>query len=168
MTTTKGAQLAQTLRQKVEAMVRLCRGLDEIIASRTPADRWSPKQVLSHLCGPEGTDKLSAVRAILEQDTPLITLKAEDPFFTGKRAEMTFAGLLSEFEQQYLQLADLVEGLSEEQLARKAHVPLFKETPMGEYLSLATFVGALADHHMEFHINHMREILRALGVKTET
>jgi hypothetical protein len=164
MTTSKGMQLAQTIRQKTEVMSALCKGLDEKIASRAPSGRWSPKQILSHLCGPEGVSKLSAIRAILEQDTPLIDLKAEDPFFTVKRSGMTFAELLSEFETGYMKIATLVEGLSEEQLARKAHIPLFKESPMGEYPTLAMFVGGLAEFHMEFHINHMREVLLALGV----
>ncbi len=167
MSTTKGTQLAQTVRQKVEAMSGLCKGLDEKIAATAPADRWSPKQILSHLCGPEGSSKLSTIRTILEQDTPLVDLKAENPFFTEKRSKMTLAELLSEFRTGYLQIADLVESLSEEQLARKAHIPLFKETPFGEYPTLAMFVGALAEHHMEFHINHMKEILQSLGVKSE-
>jgi len=164
MSTNKSIHLAQTIRQKTEMMSALCKGLDEKIASRAPAGRWSPKQILSHLCGPEGVSKLSAIRAILEQDTPFVDLKAEDPFFTAKRSGMTFAELLSEFEAGYRQIADLVEGLSEEQLARKAYIPLFKETPMGEYPTLAMFIGGLAEFHMEFHLNHMREVLLALGV----
>ena len=164
MPTSKGTQLAQTVRQKVEAMIGLCKGLDEKIAATAPADKWSPKQILSHLCGPEGSSKLSTIHTILEQDTPLVDLKAENPFFTEKRSRMTMAELLGEFKTGYIQIADLVESLSEEQLVRKAHIPLFKGTPMGEYPTLAMFVGALAEQHMEFHINHMKEILQALGV----
>ena len=167
MTTTKGIQLAQTVRQKVETMSGLCKGLDEKIAATAPSGRWSPKQVLSHLCGPEESSKLSTIRTILEQDTPLVDLKAGDPFFTPKRSGMTFAELLGEFETGYMQIVDLVKSLSDEQLARKAHIPLFKDTPFGEYPTLAMFVDALAEHHMEFHINQMREILLALGVKSE-
>lgn len=163
MSTTKGIELAEAVRQKTETMLALCKGLDEKTASRAPSGRWSPKQILSHLSGPEGVSKLSAIRAILEQNTPLIDLKAADPFFTEKRSEMTFAELLSEFQTGYLQIAALVEGLSEEQLGRKAHIPLFKESPLGEYPTLAMFVGGLAEYHMEFHIKQMREILLALG-----
>jgi hypothetical protein len=165
MSTSKGTQLAQAVRQKKEVMSALCKGLDEKIAATAPADRWSPKQILSHLCGPEGSSKLSTIRTILEQDTPLVDLKAENPFFTEKRSKMTMAELLSEFETGYLQIADLVKNLSDEQLARKAHIPLFKDTPFGEYPTLGMFVDALAEHHMEFHINQMREILQTLGVK---
>jgi hypothetical protein len=54
MATPEGARLAQTIRQRLEEMNRLCEGLDEATASRAPADRWSPKEILSHLSGPEG------------------------------------------------------------------------------------------------------------------
>ena len=76
---------------------------------------------------------------------------------------MTVAELLKEFEGEYTRMADLVAGLSDEQLARKAHVPAFKETPMGEYLTLAVWVTFLTERHVGFHIDHMREILQELG-----
>jgi hypothetical protein len=165
MSTPEGTKLANMVRLKLGEMNELCKGLGEETASRAPAGRWSPKEIISHLCGTEGGGLLAAVRLFLEQDMPRLDIEAEKTHFTGKRARMTFSELRQEFEKQYTQMADLVSGLSEEQLGRKAHIPLFKETPMGEYPTLANFVGALADYHMEFHIKHMREILQALGVK---
>ncbi len=164
MTTHEGARMADSIRQKVGEMNRLCKGLSEEAASRVPEGRWSPKQIISHLCGPDGVGLLPALRLILEQDTPLIDLKAEDPFFTGKRTSMTMSELLAEFKKEYLQIADLVAGLSEAQLGRKAHIPMLKETELGEYPTLANFVGGLTDYHMDFHIKHMQEIMKALGV----
>jgi hypothetical protein len=164
MATHEGARLANSIRQKVGEMSRICRGLSEETASRAPAGRWSPKQIISHLCGPETVGLLPTLRLILEQDTPLIDLKAEDPFFTGKRTSMTMPELLAEFKEEYLKFADLVAGLSEEQLGRKARIPMLKETQLGEYPTLATFVGGLTDYHMDFHIKHMQEIIKALEV----
>ena len=76
---------------------------------------------------------------------------------------MTFSELLPELNREYGGIADLVSGLSDEQLARKAHIPMFKEAPMGEYLTLGVFVGVLGEHHLGSHIDHMREILQGLG-----
>ncbi|MGD0237956.1 MAG: DinB family protein [Syntrophorhabdales bacterium] len=164
MSSQQAAKLSQLIRQKVDEMKRLCQGLDEKTASRAPSGRWSPKQILSHICGPDGVGLIPAINTILEQDTPRLDLDPGNPFFTERRSRMTVAELLKEFEGEYDRLAGLVAGLSDEQLARKAHVPALKETPMGEYLTLAVWVTALAERHMGFHIDHMKEILQELGV----
>jgi hypothetical protein len=43
---------------------------------------------------------------------------------------------------------------------------MLKETELGEYPTLVSFVGGLTDYHMDFHIKHMQEIMQALGDKT--
>lgn len=166
MTTPEGAQLAQGIRRNAEEFGKLCKGMDEELAGSAPSERWSPKQIVSHLCGPEGSGFMPTVRAILDQDTPRLDIEVENPFFTGKRASMTMAELLAEFEREYSRLAELVEGLTMEQLERKAHIPILKETPLGEYPSLAGWIEALSEYHLGFHINHMKEILQEKGAKS--
>jgi ribosomal protein L31 len=163
MTTPEGVRLAQKIRGRVEEFKKICVGMGEDTANRAPADRWSPKQVVSHLCGPEGSGFMPTIRAILDQDTPQLDIEAENPFYTGKRLSMSMAELLAEFEREYGRMAELVEGLTAEQLDRKAHIPLLKESPLGEYPTLAGWVDALTDFHIGFHVDHMKEILRAIG-----
>jgi hypothetical protein len=163
MTTPEGTQLAQNIRQKVDEFKQVCQGIDESRAGRAPAGRWSPKQIVSHLCGPEGTGFMPTVKVILEQDTPLLEIETENPFFTGKRTTMTFAELLSEFDGEYRNLAEVAEGLTREQLERKAHIPMLKETPLGEYPTLAEWISGLTDFHVGFHIEHMKEVLKEIG-----
>ncbi len=167
MSAAESARIAASIRKNVEAMERLCRGVGEETASKRPADRWSPKEIISHLCGREGIGMLPAIRSFVEQDTPRLDLHPEDPFFTDSRARMTFAELLDAFGKEYGKIADFVAPLSAQQLQRKAHVPVFKNAPIGEYPTLADFLGVLAQHHLEFHIKHMQEILQALGISTQ-
>ena len=165
MANDEGRRLSENIRQKVEEMKQLCEGLDEETASREPADRWSPKQIISHLCGPEGADFTITIKNILEHDTPRVDIDPGNPFFSKSRSQMSMSGLLSYFEKRYNQIAASIEGLSKDQLARKVHVPAFKEAPMGEYLTLAELIGIMGVKHVESHMIHMREVLQELGKK---
>jgi DoxX len=65
MATTTGDQLAQSIRRKIEELKKVCQGLDESTASCAPAGRWSPKEILSHLWGPEGSGHLPILQTFL-------------------------------------------------------------------------------------------------------
>jgi hypothetical protein len=163
MATSRGNQLAEVILQKAAALKQVCQGVDENLASRAPTDRWSPKQILSHLCGPENAGHLPILRAFVDCDTPMIDLETENPFFTETRARMSFSDLVAECERNYQRVASFAAELTEEQLARKAHIPKLKDSPLGEYPTLDGMIYGLGEFHIQFHIDHLREILADLS-----
>ncbi len=167
MANSTGNELAGTIHRSIDELKEACIGLDESTASRAPEGRWSPKEILSHLCGPEKSGHLPNLQVFLDQDVPRIDIEPGNSFFSEERARMTFTQLCSEVEKEYNRISRFAEGLSAEQLDRKAHIPLLKDTPFGEYLTLETWIGLLCgfkESHLQSHISHMREVLEGLGV----
>jgi hypothetical protein len=78
---------------------------------------------------------------------------------------MTFDALLAEVEKSYKRIIVFVEGLTREQLERKANIPQMKESQWGEYPTLGGLISVLGEHHLHAHSSHMREILQSLGVQ---
>jgi len=107
------------------------------------------------------------MKAFLERDTPRIDIEVENPFYSERRDRMTFLELLAEFDAEYRRVADFVTGLSDEQLSRKAHIPILKETPVGEYPTLAQWIEAIGDYHLAMHIDHMRDTVQDLSAGEE-
>jgi hypothetical protein len=162
MATAEGTRLITVLDNKVAAFKAVCKDIDETIASRAPEGRWTPKEIVSHLCGPEGIGFLNGIKRFIEEDTPRIDIIPEQTFMTDRRAGLSFPVLLKEFEEEHRRVDDYIATLTDEQLARKARIPLLKDSPLGEYPTLAVWVQAIADFHIAFHIDHLKEIVQEL------
>ena len=94
MAASTGNQLAQGIRRQIEELKTVCEGLDESTASRAPAGRGSPKEILSHLWGPEGSGHLPILKAFLDRETPrvdifgMLFIKRLSDEFDRKREQM--------------------------------------------------------------------------------
>ncbi len=148
-----GDKLGQRLRELDEALD----GIDEAKAGQRPMEGdWCCKEVLSHLMGDEGERYVTSLRRFIDEDTPLIGVMVGLPYYTSARQAMSLAEMRSGVRGQYQEIADFLSGLDDSQFARKARVPLLKDTPIGEYPTLAQWVGALLDLHLPDHVDQIR------------
>jgi hypothetical protein len=161
MATVQGTELARSIRQKLGELKKACSDLDDATASRAPEGRWSPKEILSHLCGPEGSGHLPLFQAYLKK-LPQIDIHPGDPFFTDHRRRMSLSDYLIEVDKEYNGIAAFAENLSEEELRLTAYVPQLKDSPLGDHPSLEKILRGIGDFHLQSHIDHLHEILQEL------
>lgn len=143
---------------KVEEIKSLVAGLSSEQSSKKPSsDEWCVNEVLSHLIGEELGNWKGGIASIVTEDTPLIDLTPGISYYDGRSGQST-GELLSAFEIEYTAVGEYLAGLTDEQLNRKAHVPIFKETPLGEYPTLEQFVSGIVNYHMADHVQQIRNI----------
>lgn len=151
-------QLAQKMREMDEALS----AFDETTAVKRPAEgAWCAKELLSHLMGEEGEGIAVGLRRFLDEDVPLIGVVSGLPYFTPARQAMSLKDLREGVFQQYNEVAEFVGGLGDEQLARKARIPLLKDTPFGEEVSMAQWAGIVINFHLADHVNQIKQIAEA-------
>ena len=149
--------LRDALGQKLQELGEVLDGMDETKAGQRMAEgEWCCKEVLSHITGDEGESYVAGFRRFLDEDSPLIGVVVGLPYYTPARQAMSLTELRAGVWKQYQDVADFLGSLSDEQFARKARVPLLKETPIGEYPTLAQWAGALINVHLVDHINQLR------------
>lgn len=157
------ASLSDAVRQKIGELEEAVSGIGEEAAGRRPAEgEWCCKEVLSHLLSDEGEDVVAPLRRFMDENTPLIGIVTGLPYYTPVRQAMSLGELQDVVSSRYRELANFLGDLSEEQLNRKARVPLFKQTPIGEYATLVQFAGAL-NFHLSDHINQIRNARQQVG-----
>ncbi|MDR3640886.1 MAG: maleylpyruvate isomerase [Humidesulfovibrio sp.] len=165
MGTKTGTQLAAIIRAALADLRKVCADVDEDTASRAPVGRWSPKEILSHLIGPGEKRHMPLFEAFTASDVPRIDIVPEQTYFTQERRAMSFAQLVQLAEREYEGIVAYALSLSEEQFARTAHIPLFKDSPLTEYPTLAAILGGLGQRHMQMHVDHLRQVLAELATK---
>jgi len=152
-----GSSLQQQLDQKVQEIKQTVSGIDEQAATHRPADgEWCAKEVLSHLSVEENANVMHRLKRILEEDMPNLDITPGVSAYDAQREQTPVSQLLSTVE--YTELGRLLNSLTDEQLARKAHVPALKRSPLGEYPTLAQWAGFVVNFHIAGHVNQLRNL----------
>jgi len=154
-----GSALSEQLAGKISELKEVASAIDESDATRRPADgEWCAKEVLSHLAGEDSSTVVDRLNRFVVEDTPEVELTPGVSAFSPARENARFSELISQVESQYGALGTFLIGLNDEQFVRKAHVPVLKDTPFGEYPTLAQWTGFLINVHLGGHISQLRAL----------
>lgn len=153
------ASLKDQLDANVQELEQTLSGITEEKASKAPAQgEWCVKEVLSHLTGSDSQTFYQGLQRFLAEDNPDLGVTPGDSYLTRNRESLTVDQLIAGVTSQYRDVSGWIAGLTDEQLARKAHMPAFKETPIGEYPTLQLWIGAIINFHFTAHLQQLRAL----------
>ena len=154
-----GPTLKQQLDQRVGELKQTVAGVSEDKATaRSGEGEWCVKEVLSHLSGDDHALGMYEFKRFVEEDTPELGITPGVSYFGPEREKASVPELVSTIEEQYSEIGTFLSGLNDEQLARKAHIAFLKETPVGEYPTLAQWSMAIINFHLPDHISQLRTL----------
>lgn len=152
-------ELKQGMESKVEEIKELVTRIDEGRALQAPAPgEWCVKEVLTHL----GADSMvvESFYRMVQEDKPFIDVVPGVSHFDERQEARPVGELLADVETRYRELANFLGSLSDEQLQRKGHIPLLKETPFGEYPTLEQWASGLINFHMAAHVGQLQNLCK--------
>ena len=115
---------------------------------------WSPRDVVNHLAARQPPAFIGRLRAIIEQDHPVLPGIADDDVLDESIVERPLPILLDEFAQTRREAMQFVRALSEDELARTA-----RHQTAGD-VSAADIIHHIAYHDL-VHIAQINALLRA-------
>ncbi len=153
------AGLEQQLAGKIQELKQVVSGIGDEKALKRPADgEWCIKEVFAHLTDRDSAVEMYEMDRFIREDTPALDLTPGKLSFGPAEQSRSVQDYMSHVESLYAGLGQFFAGLTEDQMARKAHVPFLKETPLGEYPTLGQWAGAIVNFHMADHINQVRAL----------
>jgi hypothetical protein len=139
-------------------------GLAPYLERSDEPGEWTARQVLTHLLFPRDADIVTLMKSFADRDLPLIELEAGDSFMTPERRAMTLDELVGALDAQRRAVLAYLRSLTEDDLARKARIPLFKTFMGTDEIPLSVFIGAMFEYHWNDHAEQLAKIRDAVGL----
>lgn len=139
-------------------------GMEPYLERADAPGEWTTREVLSHLLEGDDWKPAAVLASFAERDLPTIEIAPGETFLTPARRRMTLPQMVGALDAQRRSVFDYLDGLSDEDLARKARIPLFKSFMGTDEIPLPMFVGAMFDYHMNDHAGQIAKIRKAVGL----
>ena len=158
---------ADLMKKSDAAFANLRRQLEGMGAHLDRADapgEWTTREVLGHLLAEPGFDPGKLLRSFADRDLPTIEIESSATHITPERQAASLDELVRDLDGQRQSLFAYLESVGEAELARKAHVPLFKQFMGTDEIAVPVFVGAMFDYHWNDHASQIAKIRKAAGL----
>ena len=156
------------LRRKSEAagarIGRQLAGMEGHLERTHAPGQWTTRQVLCHLLFEPGFRPAGLLERFASTELPLVEITPGVATVTPERGRMTLAELIAALDTQRREVFAYLETLEEEDLRRKARIPLFEPIVGTDEITLPIFVGAMFDRHWSGHADQLAQIRRAVGL----
>jgi hypothetical protein len=131
--------------------------------SDAPAE-WTTRQVLCHLLGAPGWRPVPVLSTFATAELPLIEIKPGQTHVTPERQVMRLHQFTNGLDRHRREVFEFLERLGDEDLQRKARIPLFKQVLGTDEVTIPTWVGAFFGVHWGDHAGQLAKIRKAVGL----
>jgi hypothetical protein len=128
-----------------------------------PAE-WTTRQVLCRLLGEPGWRPVPVLSTFATAGLPLTEIKLGQTHVTLERQMMRLDQFTNALDRHRREVFEYLESLSDEDLQRKARIPLFKQLLGTDEVTIPKWVGAFFGVHWSDHAGQLAKIRKGVGL----
>jgi hypothetical protein len=139
-------------------------GMESYMERSDAPGEWTTRQVLCHLLSEPGWRPVPVLFSFAPTDLPVIDIKPGQMYLTPERQMMTLPQFEHALDRHRREALAYLETLGDEDLQRKARVPLFKRLLGTDEVTMPTWVEVLFAIHWGDHADQLAKIRKAVGL----
>ncbi|MEX2223388.1 MAG: DinB family protein [Candidatus Rokuibacteriota bacterium] len=125
---------------------------------------WTTRQVLCHLLGEPGWRPVPVLARFTTADPPVIEIKPGQTQVTPERQMMKLQQFKNALDRHRRETFQYLETLGDEDLERKARIPLFAQLLGTDEVAIPAWVGTFFVVHWGDHAGQLAKIRTAVGL----
>jgi hypothetical protein len=166
------SQIVHELRTTTEAVwTRLAaqlHGMEPYLERSDAPGEWTTRQVLCHLLGEPGWRPGSVLFSFALADLPVIDIKPGQIYLTPERQMMNLRQFEHALDRHRQEALAYLETLGDEDLQRKARIPLFERLLGTDEVTMPAWVRVFFAIHWGDHADQLAKIRKAVSLPEAT
>lgn len=143
-------------------------GMERYMERSDAPGEWTTRQVLCHLLFEPGWRPGPVLFSFATTDLPVIEIKPGQVYLNPERQMMTLRQFENALERHRQEALAYLETLGDEDLQRKARIPLFKPLLGSDEITMPTWARVLFAIHWGDHADQLAKIRKAVGLPEAT